>query len=424
MQAMRATNRLSRARWSLPRLHLTVRHMHLPAVRDWTSVEEQLEGYESGGYAVMSVGDIMGSRYRVLRKLGWGRYSTVWLVRDEHEGASRYAALKALTGVASDAPELHELEYLERIRDSSPNHPGRPHVIQLLDHFYHRGPFGKHLCLLTDALTEDLWSFPRRWRNRVLPTNLVRQIARQLLLALSYLHDECNIIHTDIKPSNILLVSPDGPVCFEDAVKADGPPEMSTGRNSEGILILRTRSRPLLYPLPLENANLEEAATWNNVSVKLADVGVACWADKVSEHFTPLIQSTALRAPEVAIGAGWGRPADVWSLGCTIYELIMGQSLFLPDMLPESVPYFHTMQFGQYPLEMIQRGEFSRHFFKEDGSINMSLPKYPSLAEKIYANRAIRDVGAFVDFLQSMLVLDPDKRASCRDLIDHEWLKS
>lgn len=48
---------------------------------------------------------------------------------------------------------------------------------------------------------------------------------------------------------------------------------------------------------------------------------VACWADKVDEHFTDVIQSTGLRAPEVSIGAGWGKPADIWSLGCTVRDL-------------------------------------------------------------------------------------------------------
>jgi serine/threonine protein kinase len=71
-----------------------------------------------------------------------------------------------------------------------------------------------------------------------------------------------------------------------------------------------------------------------NDTVKLIDLGVgmyridfsfcdvhscgikACWADRVEEHFTDLIQSPELRAPEVAVGAVWGKPADIWSLGC------------------------------------------------------------------------------------------------------------
>jgi serine/threonine-protein kinase SRPK3 len=38
--------------------------------------------YESGGYHPVIVGEIYNQRYEVIRKLGWGKYSTVWLVRD------------------------------------------------------------------------------------------------------------------------------------------------------------------------------------------------------------------------------------------------------------------------------------------------------------------------------------------------------
>lgn len=47
---------------------------------------------------------------------------------------------------------------------------------------------------------------------------------RQVLKALKYLHEKCHIIHTDIKPENILLCIDDGYVydLAVDAVKAHG----------------------------------------------------------------------------------------------------------------------------------------------------------------------------------------------------------
>jgi serine/threonine-protein kinase SRPK3 len=36
----------------------------------------------SGGYHPTAVGDVFDSRYQVVRKLGWGVYSTVWLVQN------------------------------------------------------------------------------------------------------------------------------------------------------------------------------------------------------------------------------------------------------------------------------------------------------------------------------------------------------
>lgn len=38
-----------------------------------------------------------------------------------------------------------------------------------------------------------------------LPIPLVKMITKQILIALEYLHTDCSIIHTDLKPENVLL---------------------------------------------------------------------------------------------------------------------------------------------------------------------------------------------------------------------------
>ena len=40
------------------------------------------ESYHPGGYHPVHLGDTFGSRYRVIRKIGYGEYSTVWLAID------------------------------------------------------------------------------------------------------------------------------------------------------------------------------------------------------------------------------------------------------------------------------------------------------------------------------------------------------
>lgn len=44
--------------------------------------EEPLEDYAVDGYHPTRLGDVFNERYRVVRKLGWGGYSTVWLAQD------------------------------------------------------------------------------------------------------------------------------------------------------------------------------------------------------------------------------------------------------------------------------------------------------------------------------------------------------
>lgn len=42
-----------------------------------------------------------------------------------------------------------------------------------------------------------------RNKKKGVPRALVKMIAKQILLGLQYLHDECDLVHTDIKPENI-----------------------------------------------------------------------------------------------------------------------------------------------------------------------------------------------------------------------------
>jgi len=105
--------------------------------------------------------------------------------------------VKILTAEAT-AEQQHtpELEFLVAMRDGDAGHPGKKHVLQLHDHFYCTGPNGKHLCLLTSLLAQNAESFSWRWGNKMISPTLVKQIARQTILGLDYLHNSCNIIHT------------------------------------------------------------------------------------------------------------------------------------------------------------------------------------------------------------------------------------
>lgn len=44
--------------------------------------QEDASQYCRGGYHPVIIGDVFDNRYRVVRKLGWGHFSTVWLCKD------------------------------------------------------------------------------------------------------------------------------------------------------------------------------------------------------------------------------------------------------------------------------------------------------------------------------------------------------
>lgn len=44
--------------------------------------QEDSADYVKGGYHPVKIGDLFHNRYHVIRKLGWGHFSTVWLCWD------------------------------------------------------------------------------------------------------------------------------------------------------------------------------------------------------------------------------------------------------------------------------------------------------------------------------------------------------
>jgi serine/threonine-protein kinase SRPK3 len=122
----------------------------------------------------------------------------------------RHVALKIVKSAAHyTETAVDEIKLLERVSTANKEAVGRNYVAQLLDHFTHRGPNGTHICMAFEVLGENLLSVIKRYKHRGIPTNIVKQITKQVLLGLEYLHTECNIIHTDLKPENVLVCIPD-----------------------------------------------------------------------------------------------------------------------------------------------------------------------------------------------------------------------
>jgi serine/threonine protein kinase len=105
---------------------------------------------------------------------------------------------------------------------------------------------------------------------------LTRNYTRQLLLGLEYLHG-VRVVHRDLKGANILV-------------------------SRDGI-------------------------------VKLTDFGASkAYRDAtITDGMKSLRGSVFWMAPEVIKGTGYGRKADVWSLGCTVIEMLSGKHPW-PDL--------------------------------------------------------------------------------------------
>ncbi|KAJ3984312.1 kinase-like domain-containing protein [Lentinula detonsa] len=181
----------------------------LPADEASAKSEESPADYNAGGYLPVKLDDTFKhGRYRVIRKLGWGHFSTVWLVKDNDLG--RHSALKVVKSAGRYAETARdEIKLLSRVASFSPAHPGRQHLVSFLDSFSHASPEASHICIVFEPLGENLLALIERNKKKGVPRALVKLIAKQVLLGLQYLHDECDLVHTDIKPENILISIPD-----------------------------------------------------------------------------------------------------------------------------------------------------------------------------------------------------------------------
>uniref|UniRef100_A0A8C8DUX2 non-specific serine/threonine protein kinase n=1 Tax=Oryzias sinensis TaxID=183150 RepID=A0A8C8DUX2_9TELE len=166
--------------------------------------QEDPNDYCRGGYHHVKIGDLFNGRYHVIRKLGWGHFSTVWLAWDVQEKC--FVALKVVKSAEHyTETALDEIRLLKSVRNTDPTDPSREKVVQLLDDFKIAGMNGTHVCMVFEVLGYHLLKWIIKSNYQGLPLPCVKSIIRQVLQGLDYLHTKCKIIHTDIKPENILL---------------------------------------------------------------------------------------------------------------------------------------------------------------------------------------------------------------------------
>ncbi|XP_028438337.1 SRSF protein kinase 1a isoform X2 [Perca flavescens] len=166
--------------------------------------QEDPNDYCKGGYHHVKVGDLYNGKYHVIRKLGWGHFSTVWLAWDIQ--VKRFVAMKVVKSAEHyTETAVDEIKLLRSVRNSDPTDPNREMVVQMLDDFKISGINGTHVCMVFEVLGHHLLKWIIKSNYQGLPLSCVKSIIRQVLQGLDYLHTKCQIIHTDIKPENILM---------------------------------------------------------------------------------------------------------------------------------------------------------------------------------------------------------------------------
>uniref|UniRef100_A0A9J8CSW1 Serine/threonine-protein kinase PRP4 homolog n=1 Tax=Cyprinus carpio carpio TaxID=630221 RepID=A0A9J8CSW1_CYPCA len=343
-----------------------------PNLRDnWTDAE---------GYYRVNIGEILDKRYDVYGYTGQGVFSNVVRARDTARAGQEVAVKIIRNNELMQKTGLKELEFLKKLNDADPD--DKFHCLRLFRHFYHK----QHLCLVFEPLSMNLREVLKKYGKDVgLHIKAVRSYSQQLFLALKLLK-RCNILHADIKPDNILV------------------------NESKTIL-------------------------------KLCDFGSG--SHVADNEITPYLVSRFYRAPEIVIGKLYDYGIDMWSVGCTLYELYTGKILFPGSSNNHMLKLAMDLK-GKMPNKMIRKGLFKdQHFDQNLNFLYIEVDKVTErekvtvmstinptkdlLADMIGGQRLPDDqrkkVMQLKDLLDGTLMLDPAKRISINQALQHPFIQ-
>ncbi|KAF2012931.1 kinase-like protein [Aaosphaeria arxii CBS 175.79] len=410
---------------------------------------EPLDRYGLGGLHPVHIGDVFNEgRYRIVDKLGSGQSATVWVARDQYTNDS-VVSLKFLS--ASETEKSHiELSIFRMIETMNLGHPGRQHVAKLLDHFYHEGPNGIHLCTVMEFVGPTLFDVLDVSPGECMKPNLARHVSRQLLLAVDYLHS-IGIVHGDLNHGNILLRLPD-----PDEYLIFDKPQVREVINTNGFPLGAGYPKYVIEPIQIAEVWEDDVEIFHDIQI--IDFG-SC------KSFTSFLDTRPdsvahmpiiFTPPEVIFEKPFTKAIDIWTLACVTYTIATGDDLFeggqrdRRDLIPEmyraigasAAPWlmdaivdalardvWNTLPPIRFPLwddrmaTLEERVRFNIFFNKKEEDSDEDDSNTESHEEDSIGKNNVEFTELLLNYLKAMLVVDPDKRATTTELLELEFVK-
>lgn len=256
---------------------------------------------DEDGHYIIKINDIFANRFIIQKLLGQGTFGKVVACYDKINRET--VAIKIIRNIPKyrDAAKI-ELRVLTTLKKF--DNENRNHCIHLRECFDFRG----HICIVTDLLKISLYDFMENNKFIPYPGSHIQAISKQLIRSVTYFHD-LNLIHTDLKPENILL--------HEDSYQRK-----------------QLRSSTIISSYMNLNAGNDKRVSekvpkmlkvLNNPLIQIIDFGSAIFDD---EYHSSIVSTRHYRAPEIVLGVGWSFPCDMWSVGCILVELVIGEPVF------------------------------------------------------------------------------------------------
>ncbi|QIW94921.1 hypothetical protein AMS68_000439 [Peltaster fructicola] len=326
-------------------------------------------------------GELLDGKYAVEQQIGKGTFATV--VRAQCVPSGTAVAVKiACNNDTMYKAGTKELEFLEILNASDPE--DRRHIIRFLGKFDHKG----HLCLVFEAMSMDLRETLKKYgRNVGINLTALRAYSHQMFRALDHMRKN-EILHADLKPDNILVT---------------------------------------------EKKNV----------IKICDFGTASFVKDA--EITPYLVSRFYRAPEVMLGMPIDYAIDMWSIGCTIFELYTGRILFAGSDNNQMLRAIQECR-GKIPIRMLKKSTMLDHHFDTHGNFisiekdrvtgqtSMKQLTFTKVVEgkdlrsrlmasaKDTSPKFVKEMQTFVDLLDRCLQLDPARRITPTEALKHPFI--